>query len=574
MASLSPSLIAILLLCRAPAAEYGPICQWHRDPTTTMAITWIEKVVEEARTGSWQSGAGGFGYGDDDDRTLFKDMRGNYRSIYIRSPYELPADLPDDAELVLSMRYDDGFVAYLDGREVARQGVEGSGNTVQQVTSHEADAWKAFPLGKAVAGRTGVIAIEGHNTTIDSSDFTLRPRLEIRAGGRTVPVIREGARWAYLAGAIPEAEWRTRADLPGPANEAATVALYELAHRPAAGGDWTAGRIDSRELGATGMAVHSADLGGLQPGTRHEFRIVRRGEEMGRWEFETAPARFEEGMTFVTGGDMYHSREKLDAMNARAGREDPLFALLGGDLAYGNGLDSDKWLAWVESWHQLAVAPDGRLIPMVVVIGNHEVKGAKFKPLHAPKRDQSPFFYSLFLGQDQGARFALDFGDYLSVIGLDSGHTDDIRRQSGWLATALSAREDVPRLFACYHRPAWGTGVKDNAADIQREWCPLFERHRVDAVFENDHHVYKRTHPIVGNGRIDDEDGILYLGDGSWGVNTRLIPEDWAAKSPYLAEARSLNHLIKVTLTGTGIDYEAMTADGKVFDSTRRPLRR
>ena len=114
--------------------------------------------------------------------------------------------------------------------------------------------------------------------------------------------------------------------------------------------------------------------------------------------------------------------------------------------------------------------------------------------------------------------------------------------------------------------------MKDDANDIRREWSPLFEQFKVDCVFENDHHIYKRTHPIVG-GKRNDRDGVLYLGDGAWGVKIRSVPKDWK-KRTYLAEARSVNHLIKVTMTSGQFVYEAMTADGDIFDETMRSVRR
>jgi hypothetical protein len=278
-------------------------------------------------------------------------------------------------------------------------------------------------------------------------------------------------------------------------------------------------------------------------------------------------------MTFVVGGDMFHAPELLDAMNKRAGAEDPLFALLGGDLAYGNGILDVRWFDWVDSWKDHAVAPDGRMIPMIVVIGNHEVRGVGYRPRNPPGREAAPFFYSLFRGQEGGARTAVDFGTYLSVVGLDSGHTATIASQTNWLEKTLRERTRVPWLFACYHRPAWGSGVKPDATEIQDAWSPLFEKFQVDAVFENDHHVYKRTRPILG-GEVDDKRGILYLGDGAWGVGVRPVPGDWATKRPWLSQARSINHLLKVTLTKKGFKCEAMTADGEVFDRIARPLRR
>ena len=175
---------------------------------------------------------------------------------------------------------------------------------------------------------------------------------------------------------------------------------------------------------------------------------------------------------------MYGTRAWLDAMNLRAGKEDPLFALLGGDLAYANGSDGGRWRVWLDSWNKCAVAPDGRLIPMVVAIGNHEVKGYQYRPTDAPGREDAPFFYSLFSGKSEGANFTVDFGDYLSLVGVDSGHTANVAAQTQWLGRVLGNRVDVPRQFVCYHRPAWGTGVKGDATDIRRNGPPFSSNSR------------------------------------------------------------------------------------------------
>jgi len=534
-----------------------------------MAIHWVAASEENQPGGEWKLGAAGFGYGDDDDQTVLKGMRGTYRSVYIRRSYEVPARAPRGAELTVGIRYDDAFILYRDGKEVLRKGVEGAGSSISKVKKHEAEVWEYFKLGPALPGQKGVIAIEGHNENIDSSDFTLRPRIDYRANSRLYPVIREGANWAYLAGGPPEPGWAKTGGVEG---REPPATRFKFAYRSKGAVDWSSAPIQEKRFGNTEDLAFSVDLKGLKPGNRYEFQIIRWGRPVGSWEFETAPVRFREGMNFVTGGDMYGTRAWLDAMNRRAGLEDPLFALLGGDLAYANGTNGEKWRDWLDSWRDCAVAPDGRLIPMVVAIGNHEVKGYQYRPTDAPGREDAPFFYSLFSGKSDGANFTVDFGDYLSLVGIDSGHTANVADQTQWLGRVLGNRLDVPRQFVCYHRPAWGTGVKGDATDIRREWSPLFEQFKVDCVFENDHHTYKRTHPIVG-GERDDSDGVLYMGDGSWGVKTRSIPKDWK-KRTYLAEARALRHLIKVTMNDDVFVYEAMTEDGAIFDTTKRPLRR
>ena len=570
-----PSKFLVLLVAAADMAvalEHGPVLQWYRDPTTTMAVTWIETGSQAGQYGQWAVGPAGFGYGDNDDRTALPGMKGKFRTVYLRREYAVPATAGPGAELQLELRYDDGVVIYLDGREVARRGVEGAGNTVQSVKSHEAEKWETIPLGKAVAGKKGIIAIECHNTNLLSSDLTVDPQVVVRRDGKGEVVIPAGAQWEYLVGAIPEANWF--AQLAPKGQPAVVAGPLRFEFRVQQDRAWSEAAITTRRFGDTADSVHCADLAGLKPGTTYEGRItVRSGDVLGPFRFETAPRDFHAPLRFVTGGDMFHTRAKLDAMNRRAGAEDPLFALLGGDLAYGNGTNAAKWTEWFDSWAANAVAPDGRMIPMVVVIGNHEVKGRSFRPDNAPGRAAAPFYYSLFQGQEEGSNTTVDFGQYLSLVCLDSGHTGTIAEQTPWLKRVLAARATVPRLFVCYHRPAWGTGVKDDAVEIQQQWSPLFEQFRVDAVFENDHHVYKRTHPIT-RGVIDEEDGVVYLGDGSWGVNVRQIPRNWKADRPWLAQAAAVNHLIAVTMTDDGFLYEAKKADGTVIDRLERPLRR
>ena len=88
------------------------------------------------------------------------------------------------SEVQLAVRYDDGFVAYLNGVEVTRSSVgSGSGASADGIEAHEAKGWELFPLGTGaeLASRLGegdaVLAIEGHNKTKGSSDFTLDPCL-------------------------------------------------------------------------------------------------------------------------------------------------------------------------------------------------------------------------------------------------------------------------------------------------------------------------------------------------------------------------------------------------------------
>src|SRR5947209_12282229 len=81
-----------------------------------------------------------------------------------------------------------------------------------------------------------------------------------------------------------------------------------------------------------------------------------------------------------------------------------------------------------------------------------EVDGGYKQP-----RDKAPFFYALFDGlYPETGYAALDFGDYLSLILLDTGHTTAIAGdQADWLEKALKARAGRPHVLVVNHVPAY-----------------------------------------------------------------------------------------------------------------------
>ena len=122
---------------------------------------------------------------------------------------------------------------------------------------------------------------------------------------------------------------------------------FTLKYRRAENDPWQDTRVISRNFSDTRDHVYSVDLSNLIPDRRYFFQIIRSGIAIGSWHFKTAPLKIKQGVTFVTGGDMFHTRNLLDPMNMRAGTEDPLFALLGGDLAAALGSTWSCWAVWI-----------------------------------------------------------------------------------------------------------------------------------------------------------------------------------------------------------------------------------
>jgi hypothetical protein len=337
---------------------------------------------------------------------------------------------------------------------------------------------------------------------------------------------------------------------------------------------WSTAEASQANVGPTTLQLRRVELKSLEPGTLYEFGIGDTRKDVSHfWRFRTMPAKLEEPLTFVAGGDMMHTREMMDAMGRVMQKLDPDFAALYGDLAYENGVLGTKWIDWLQSWREHSVAKGKRLIPFVIGIGNHEVKGGYDGKIP----DDAPYFYSLFDLPKSRSYYALDFGKYLSMVVLDSQHTQPVAgAQAEWLEQAMAERSDQQFLFAGYHYPAYGTTKapsgklpidSERSIAIRKHWVPHFERYGVSAIFENDHHNFKRTHRLRGHKR-DDENGLLYIGDGCWGVQPREVPSPdvgW-----WLAKAEPRNHLWHVELRPDGTArIAARDVDGKVFDEVK-----
>ena len=146
---------------------------------------WATATFDDA---AWTRGASGFGYGTDCvHRTVLSDMKDGYSSLYLRRAFDV-ADPAAIQALTLTMDYDDGFVAYLNGTEVARRNVTGNPPAASSLATQNHDcsgapvsgnAPESFSLSKsALRAGTNVLAIQALNLSRGSSDFTVVPELE------------------------------------------------------------------------------------------------------------------------------------------------------------------------------------------------------------------------------------------------------------------------------------------------------------------------------------------------------------------------------------------------------------
>ena len=184
----------LLLLFYSPFFVFSQVNHWE---TIVNATSQWRYIVPSSQPNAlwktvgfddsqWLSGAGGIGYGDGDDNTIIS----NTKSVFLRKEFNV-TNVNDITTVIFNMDFDDGFVAYLNGIEIARENLGNSGSFVafsqNASAEHEAQMYQGgYPNTYQILSSivnlqlgTNVLAVEVHNYNLNSSDLTARPYLHV-----------------------------------------------------------------------------------------------------------------------------------------------------------------------------------------------------------------------------------------------------------------------------------------------------------------------------------------------------------------------------------------------------------
>jgi len=185
-----------------PLVNHGDTWSWHKGTNAPQA-SW-QTIDDATLDATWSSSAGGFGYGDAGivgEATTLSDMLNRYTTFFIRRTFTIGTQVDTTRHLMLTVDYDDAFLAYLDGVEIHRANTtNAAGSTITYTqtaggNSHEASCCNApvnpaatYDLG-AVGSRLGVgphiLALVGLNQSVGSSDFHLIADLALSSSAGT-----------------------------------------------------------------------------------------------------------------------------------------------------------------------------------------------------------------------------------------------------------------------------------------------------------------------------------------------------------------------------------------------------
>jgi hypothetical protein len=150
--------------------------EWRFDDRgVDLGTAWRDPTYDDS---AWASGPGFLGYGESYIATTVSyggDPNNKYITTYFRRSFELLAEPGEVTALVLRPNYDDGFVVYLNGTEVARRSMpSGTISYGTLATTHEAGNYETVdltPFLDLLVKGTNVLAVELHQANRKSSDL-------------------------------------------------------------------------------------------------------------------------------------------------------------------------------------------------------------------------------------------------------------------------------------------------------------------------------------------------------------------------------------------------------------------
>ena len=178
--------IFTFLICLQDPAQTQVLIDWNSqwsyfkgvaEPTQPNTL-WKETEFNDS---GWLKGNAPFRYGDGTGGTELTDMMNRYTTFYVRREFVI-SSIEDVDQLILTMNFDDGYVVWINGKEIVKMNVlENYAYNSGAINSHEYGEWERYIFEKneiELINGTNVIAIQGFNVSRNSSDFYLDAKLD------------------------------------------------------------------------------------------------------------------------------------------------------------------------------------------------------------------------------------------------------------------------------------------------------------------------------------------------------------------------------------------------------------
>lgn len=256
--------------------------------------------------------------------------------------------------------------------------------------------------------------------------------------------------------------------------------------------------------------TYTATATGLEAGKAYYFVAGGPDGFTEEFKFKTVPEN-PERLVFSVGGDTRQGAldfpEGRNKVAELLSQHDPCFFIHVGDIIE-RAFEAKEWKEYTRHLEDFYVDSQGHLIPVVPIIGNHEVGRTEapegdftvpstgFYELEVTMED-ARLYYQFMMMPEPKRWYTLDLVPYLRFFQFDSEtYCNPVYPESeqyGWLLDKLAESGDITWKMAGCHRPPF---AEYGGSGKSVHFMPLLDQFGVDVFVSGHEHFYARTHPL------------------------------------------------------------------------------
>ena len=500
----------------------------------------------------WKSGPSGFsvGFGSYNAPTKLQGMPGEYSSVYLRKVFDID-DIDWIKSLILRVDYDDGFVAYINGKEVVRRGLEGETNKHVPFNSLAAlhqrgnpeliDITQFKPLLK---NGENLLAIQAHNHQLNDNWFAYY--VELLANVVRGPFIQSTTTTST------KIAWNTH-------SPSTSIVEYGLTQA-----------LGLQTENNTPKTKHVLRIDNLEPNQTYYYRVGGKtaNEQMFSQSSSFKTMKSSGAVKLMLLGDTGRGNLIQNKISSLLRREKPDAVMIAGDMVY-----PDFRPNYEDFRHFSIYKKQMKSVPFFTTIGNHDLYQGDthyINAFHLPtnnlpslglKHPEVPYRFS---GTEHF--YSFDVGDaHISVLfspWYNHHNFSKDTNQLHWLTNDL-AQTTKPWKLLLMHFPVasssghgWssydGNALPDTI-DFGNTIYPIVSKYNVDLMMAGHSHAFEKFNPVAG---------CISVVSGAGGAS----PYSFYRFFPGALQYWPKNNAARISIKGEKLKLEALDTNGEVFD--------
>ena len=329
--------------------------------------------------------------------------------------------------------------------------------------------------------------------------------------------------------------------------------------------------------------VYHASLQGLVPGKRFSYRVIKDGKTVFSSDGQAIKSA-DQSYRFVAMGDIGAETPDQKKLAVQAYLTKPDFVVVPGDIVYETGLISDYrkkfWPVYNNDQTDTTGAPLMRSIPFIAAVGNHDADSRDLdkapdalayymfleQPLNGPVGKEGGAIVPVLKGSDANKKafyeaagesypgmtnYSFNYGNaHWTVLDADTYVDWTDKELTDWVTKDLANSKDAIWHFVLFHHPGFNSSIDHYEQQHMRLLSPIFEKGKVDIVFNGHVHNYQRSFPMTF--APDKKGTLLVAGKDNKTIRGRVVPGAWKLDKTFDGKTNTSPKGVIYVITGAG----------------------